>query len=222
MLRRIIRILWNIMAVIGIVTTVYVVVLTTLVYAHAGRNETTAADAIIVMGTAQYNGRPSPVFRARLDHAVDLYHADVAPILITTGGYGRNDRLSEASVGRAYAIARGIPEHAILSEDYGSSSWESLQNVAILAQHYDVQRVVLVSDPFHMLRLELMAQTLGMEASSSPTRTSPISRRPVAEFFYVLREVGGITTHGLLQVTDSLGRTAAVLQGHLRSVSNIL
>lgn len=210
------------MAVVGVMTTVYVIALTTLVYAHAGRDEVASADAIVIMGTAQYNGRPSPVFRARLDHAVALYHAGVAPILITTGGYGRNDRLSEASVGRAYAIARGVPEHAILSEEYGGSSWESLQNVAALAQHYDVKRVVLVSDPFHMLRLELMAQTLGLEPLSSPTRTSPISRRPVAEFFYVLREVGGITTHGLLQVTDSLGRTAALLQSHLRSVSSML
>lgn len=207
------------MALVGILTTVYVVVLTALIYVHAGRNEVASADAIVVMGTAQYNGRPSPVFRARLDHAIALYRAGVAPILITTGGYGRDDRYSEASVGRAYAIARGVPEHAILSEDYGSSSWESLQNVAILARHYDVQRVVLVSDPFHMLRLELMAQTLGLESLSSPTRTSPISRRPAAEFFYVLREVGGITTHGLLQVTDSLEQTAARLHGHLQSVS---
>lgn len=210
------------MAVVGIVTTVYVIVLTTLVYVQAGRDEVARADAIVVMGTAQYNGRPSPVFRARLDHAIELYHAGVAPILITTGGHGRNDRLSEASVGRAYAIARGVPEHAILSEDYGGSSWESLQNVATLAQYYDVQRIVLVSDPFHMLRLELMARSLGLESLSSPTRTSPISRRPAAEFFYVLREVGGITTYGFLQMTDSLERTAAVLQGHLRSVSGTL
>lgn len=210
------------MAVVGIVATVYVVALVTLIYAHAGRDEITSADAIIVMGTAQYNGRPSPVFRARLDHAVALYHAGVAPLLITTGGYGHNDFLSEASVGRSYAVARGVPEHAVLSEEYGSSSWESLQNVATLAQHYDVQRVVLVSDPFHMLRLELMAETLGLESLSSPTRTSPISRRPAAEFFYVLREVGGITTHGLLRMTDSLGRTAAVMEGHPQSVSNTL
>lgn len=202
--RRGFELIRNLMALLGVFTTVYVVGLTLIIFWQAERDEAQPVDAIVVLGTAQYNGRPSAVLRARLDHAVSLYTQGVAPVLVTTGGAGRDPRFTEAGVGRAYAISRGVPEEAILSEEDGASSWESLQNVAALLQARGWRRIVLVSDPFHMTRLKLMARGLGLEPSASPTRTSPISRRPVTEMFYVLREVAGVTVFGLTQAAETI------------------
>ncbi len=178
--------------------TLFVVVFFALVgriYLEGRRDEAAPADAIVVLGTAQYNGVPSPVLRARLDHALALYRQGVAPLIITTGGHGRDPRFSEGGVGRAYLEARGVPAEALLAEEAGESSWQSLKNVAELAAPQGVRRVVVVSDPFHMARLKLMARDLGFEVLGSPTRTSPISRSPLQELFYVLREAAGILVY---------------------------
>ena len=194
----------NLMALLGVFTTVYVVGLALIIFWQAARDEAQPVDAIVVLGTAQYNGRPSTVLRARLDHAIGLYNQGVAPVLVTTGGSGRDPRFTEGGVGRTYAIGQGVPAAAILSEEDGASSWESLQNVAALLEARGWRRIVLVSDPFHMTRLKLMALGLGLEPSASPTRTSPISRRPAAEMFYVLREVAGVTVFGLTQAAENI------------------
>ena len=179
----------------------YVIGLIGIIYFQAGRDEASPADAIVVLGTAQYNGRPSSVLRARLDHAIELYKSGIAPTFVTTGGYGRDPSFSEGGVGRDYASARGVPENVILAEEEGTNSLESLQAVATMLIARGERRVVLVSDPFHMARLKLMASSLGLEPLASPTRTSPISRRPLSELFYVLREVASVTVYSVSRVS---------------------
>ncbi|HYN89699.1 MAG TPA: YdcF family protein [Ardenticatenaceae bacterium] len=202
-MRTIGRLLWNLLALLGLASLLYVALMVVLVYRQAARDEAAAADAIVVLGTAQWNGRPSPVLRARLDHALSLYQDGLAPLMVTTGGYGRDRRFSEAGVGRDYLLARGVPPEAILTEEVGSSSWESLVAASELLEPLGARRVLLVSDPFHMRRLKLMSAQLGLQPMASPTRTSPISRRPSLEFSYVLREVVSLTYHGLgLQATN--------------------
>ncbi len=189
------RTLWNLLAFVGVMAICYSAGLLLLIYVQSGQDEATPADAIVVLGTAQWNGRPSPVLRARLDHAITLYQQGLAPLLVTTGGKGRDPRFSEGGVGQAYAAARGVPASVILAEEAGETSWESLRNVAAMLHARDLRRIVVVSDPFHMMRLKLMARELGLEPFASPTRTSPISRSQRAELFYMLREAGGVTVH---------------------------
>lgn len=151
-------------------------------------DEVRPADAIVVLGAAHYDGRPSPVLRARLDHALELYRAGVADVLVMTGGTAPGDTVSEAVVGKRYAVRRGVPEEAVLTERVGMTSLQSMEAVAELMRRHDLESAVLVSDPFHMLRLRLLALRVGIRARSSPTRTSPISRSPAEERRYVLRE----------------------------------
>ncbi|MDQ3388691.1 MAG: YdcF family protein [Gemmatimonadota bacterium] len=146
------------------------------------------AGAIVVLGAAQYNGRPSPVLEARLSHAIELYRRGVADTLIMTGGTAPGDTVSEAMVGKRYAARHGVPAGAILTEERGLTSLESMQAVAGLMEGHDLRSAVLVSDPFHMLRLRLLALRVGIRANTSPTRTSPISRNPAEERRFVLRE----------------------------------
>lgn len=151
-------------------------------------DEAEPAGAIVVLGAAQYDGKPSPVLRARLDHAVSLYRRGVADTLIMTGGTGPGDTVSEALVGKRYAAKAGIPESSILTEQEGLTSLQSMRGVAALMERHGLRSAVLVSDPFHMLRLRLLALRVGIRARSSPTRSSPISANPEEERRYVLRE----------------------------------
>ena len=158
------------------------------IYVYGLRDEARKADAIVVLGAAQYNGKPSPVLRARLDHAIGLYQRGLASTLIFTGGVGVGDTVSEAAVGRRYAAAAGVPADAILTEGSGATSVESLKAATRIMASHDLDSAILVSDPFHMLRLRLLAWHLGVTAHSSPTRTSPISRDSNEEWRHVLRE----------------------------------
>jgi uncharacterized SAM-binding protein YcdF (DUF218 family) len=160
------------------------------IYGYGRRDFARPADAIVVLGAAQYDGRPSPVLRARLDHAVRLYDQGIAPILITTGGVGVGDTVSEAVVGRRYAVRMGVPAGAILTERGGLRTVESMQAVADLMRERGLRSAVLVSDPFHALRLRILASRLGISAVTSPTRTSPISADPAEEWRHVVRESG--------------------------------
>lgn len=137
---------------------------------HTGR-----VDAIVVMGAAQYDGRPSPQLQARLDHVVRIYNEGVAPLVVVTGGNRPGDRFTEAESSADYLIDHGVPANVILSEDTGSTSWTSLSNVAELARSRGIGTVVLVSDPYHSLRIKLMAEQLGLRAFTSSTTTSPVN-----------------------------------------------
>jgi uncharacterized SAM-binding protein YcdF (DUF218 family) len=152
------------------------------------RDEARPAAAIVVLGAAQYVGRPSPVLRARLDHAIELWQAGLAPKLIVTGGRGEGDTTSEAAVSRRYAIRRGVPDSAIVLENTGRTTRESLRGVAAIMNGQPRRDVILVSDPFHMLRLAIVARRFGLEPLTSPTRTSPISQKREQAWSYVLNE----------------------------------
>lgn len=131
-------------------------------------------DAIVVMGAAQYDGRPSPQLAARLDHVVELWNEGLAPVVVVTGGKRQGDRFTEAAASARYLEARGVPASAILEETEAHNSYDSLVGVHELLQAKGLDRVLLVSDPYHSLRIRLTAEELGMEAYVSPTRTSPV------------------------------------------------
>ena len=152
------------------------------------QDERRPVDAIIVLGAAQYNGRPSPVLRARLDHALGLYRDGLGPIIVVTGGVGLGDTTSEAAVGRNYARKRGVPDSAILEENAGRTTSESMRAVAGMLEARGLQTALLVSDPFHMLRLRILARRFGFTPYTSPTRTSPISPNREARWKYIFSE----------------------------------
>jgi uncharacterized SAM-binding protein YcdF (DUF218 family) len=137
------------------------------------RDDQRPADAIVVLGAAQYNGRPSPVFAARLDHAVSLYIQGFAPILIVTGGKRTGDRTTEAAVARQYALDREVPDSAILVEDRGRTTLESLQAVATIMRRNGLRSAIFVSDRMHMLRVLRIAHDQDVVAYGSPTTRSP-------------------------------------------------
>lgn len=145
------------------------------------------AQAIVVLGAAQYDGRPSPVLRARVDHAIQLWRRGLAPRLIVTGGRGAGDTTTEAAVERRYAIAHGVPVSAIVVESESRSTSESLRKVAAM-MGAGSREVILVSDPFHMLRLSILARRFGLRPRTSPTRTSPISANRAEFWRYTLQE----------------------------------
>ncbi|MGA0920554.1 MAG: YdcF family protein [Gemmatimonadaceae bacterium] len=132
------------------------------------RDRAAPADAIVVLGAAQYSGKPSPVLQARLDQALTLYRRGLAPRVILTGGTAPGDRTSEAAVGRSYLRRAGVPATALLMETEGRTTRTSLTAVATLAAPLEIHRVILVSDPFHLLRARVIATRLGFEALTSP------------------------------------------------------
>jgi uncharacterized SAM-binding protein YcdF (DUF218 family) len=158
---------------------------------YGRRDEAKPADAIVVLGAAQYNGRPSPVLEARLRHAVELYRRGMAKTLIVTGGQAPGDVESEAEVSRRWAVREGVPAASILTTR-GMTTRESMRDVARLMKERGMHEAVLVSDPFHMLRLKLLAREMGLHGLTSPTRTSPISRNPGQERLFLLRESIGL------------------------------
>jgi uncharacterized SAM-binding protein YcdF (DUF218 family) len=146
------------------------------------------ADSIVVLGAAQYDGKPSPVLRARLDHGIDLWNNRMGKILVLTGGKGAGDTTSEADVGRSYARKRGVPDTAILLENKGRTTRESMLGVAELLESRGIKTAILVSDPFHMLRLSIIGRRFGLIPYTSPTRTSPISPNREKRWRYMLGE----------------------------------
>jgi len=156
---------------------------------EAGRRDQAGpADAIIVLGAAQYEGRPSPVLKARLDHAASLWNRGLAPRMIVTGVRGVGDTTSEAAVGRRYLVQRGIPAGSIWMDTEGLTTSQSMVAVRRLLGTKASPSVLIVSDAFHMLRLAILTRRLHMIPLLSPTRTSPISTRPVQQFKYVMAE----------------------------------
>jgi uncharacterized SAM-binding protein YcdF (DUF218 family) len=158
-----------------------------LVVVWSQRDTGRPAHAIVVLGAAQYDGKPSPVLRARVDHAIQLWRRGLAPVMFMTGGRGDGDTTSEAAVERRYAMANGVPSSAILLEEESRSTAESLRKVATVLGK-DARAVILVSDPFHMLRLSILARRFGLRPRTSPTRTSPISENRAEFWRYTLRE----------------------------------
>ncbi|HET8786856.1 MAG TPA: YdcF family protein [Candidatus Limnocylindrales bacterium] len=165
------------------------------IWEQGNRDDRRPADAIVVMGAAQYDGRPSPVFAARLDHAIELYHAGVAPRLIVTGGKREGDRTTEAASARGYAIAHDVPAEAILGEDTSRTTLQSIRRVAALMHTEGLGSAVFVSDPSHMLRVLRMASDEGITAYGSPTRTSPIEQDTVRRLDAIVHELGALAIY---------------------------
>jgi len=146
------------------------------------------AGAIVVLGAAQYNGRPSPVLEARLRHALALYQEGLAPVMVVTGGIGRGDRESEATVGRRWLLEQGVRAEAVVVRPEGSTTAASIAAVADWAEGFQINSVLLVSDPFHTARLRQEARRAGLRGWTSPTRTSPISAGIGVELPYLVAE----------------------------------
>jgi len=134
----------------------------------ADRDEAQAADAIAVFGAAEYDGRPSPVLRARLDHALDLYGRKLAPLMITLGGGDEGDRHSEGGVGHDYLLAHGVPESAIIAETQSGNTEESATRLAGIARTNHLNRVIVVSDGTHLFRIHALCERLGLSVYTSP------------------------------------------------------
>ena len=178
------RIAWG-----GLLVIVAVWIVSVVSVALAARHDgAVPADAIVVLGAAQYNGRPSPVLKARLDHAAGLFHRQLAPRVVVTGGVGAGDSVSEAEVGRRYLLeTAGLPDSAVASENAGRTSEASLRALARDSAAAG-KRVILVSDGFHMLRLGIIARRMGFEAVGSPAPGSPIRASWRRELPYILGE----------------------------------
>ena len=176
--------------VVALVSIAYYAVTLYQVHSTGRGDQARRVDAIVVMGAAQYDGRPSPQLAARLDHAVDLWSAGLGEVLVVTGGNQPGDRFTEAEASANYLIDRGVPAESILQESVGHSSYASLDGVSKMLHDRGLLRVLLVTDPFHSLRSRLIAQELGLVAYVSPTRTSPV--RGSAAMSKELEEAAGV------------------------------
>lgn len=146
------------------------------------------ADAVAVLGAAEYAGKPSPVFQARLDHAADLYKEGFAPFVITTGGTHPGEKFSEGAVGKMYLAKKSVPEEKIMADEESLTTRENIERIAEIAREKNFQKIIIVSDPFHMYRALLLAEKFEINAIPSPTRKSPISENRWLELQYMLRE----------------------------------
>jgi uncharacterized SAM-binding protein YcdF (DUF218 family) len=156
---------------------------------QARREEARPADALVVFGAAEYNGTPSPVFQARLDHAFDLEEQGLASTLITTGGSGGDPHFTEAEVGRDYLVQRGVAERKILADPHSQTTYESVQAVARHLKLRHQSTCIAVSDGFHLYRIKLMFRSQGVTAYASPAPASPIEADPSERTLHSLREM---------------------------------
>lgn len=185
---RVVRALGRLIASVVLAVIAIWAVSMAAVIVFSGIDQARPADSIVVLGAAQYAGRPSPVLKARLDHGIDLWTRGLGKVLVLTGGRGQGDTTSEAEVGRTYARKHGVPDTAMLIENEGRTSRESMLGVADLLQKRGIKTAILVSDPFHMLRLSIIGRRFGLTPYTSPTRTSPISPNREKRWRYMLGE----------------------------------
>ena len=181
----------------GLVVAVAAGAATFRIWQQGGRDEQRPADAIVVLGAAQYDGRPSPVFKARLDHAVELWDRGLAKGFVVTGGKLPGDRTTEAAVARQYAVDHGVPVDAIFGEDEAHNTLESLRSVAGELRSREMRSAIFVSDPTHMLRVLRIADDLGIDAYGSPTTTSPIQQDPMRRAQATIHELGALAVYFL-------------------------
>ena len=174
----------------------YVGVTFVQVWSASRHNDAPQAEAIVVLGAAQYNGRPSKVLEARLEHALDLYRAGLAPMIVVTGGRQAGDRFTESTTGYIWLRSHGVPDAAILKEVKGRNTYESLSAVARFLHPRHVDDVLLVSDASHSLRLRGIAHEVGLDAHVSPERD--VARTRKGEAKALLRETAAVSVGRLL------------------------
>jgi uncharacterized SAM-binding protein YcdF (DUF218 family) len=166
---------WTVLASIGLIAVVVVGWAAITVWRdahHDGAADVAHTDAIIVLGAAQYNGVPSPLFQGRLDHAALLWQEGKADLVITVGSKQSGDRYTEAGSGRTYLMSKGVPADRIVAIDIGHTTYQSLQAAAHEMQRRGLSSALLVSDPWHNARISAMAGDLGLEGYASATWTS--------------------------------------------------
>jgi len=169
---------------------------------YATRNEARPADAIAVFGAAEYDGRPSPVLRARLDHGLDLYQEKLAPLIITLGGGSPSDLHSEGGVGRDYLMAHGVPDSAIIAETESDDTEQSARRLAAIARENHLKSIVVVSDGTHLFRVHAVCSSLGLNVFTSPrpelrplpfrVRVNRITHEIVSYSYWRLKQAMGI------------------------------
>lgn len=174
-------------AVVGL-ALILVLVTATRVWWFARQDDRRVSDAIVVLGAAQFDGRPSSVFTARLVHARDLWKDDVAPRIITVGGNRAGDRFTEATAGRRWLTQHGVPAGRIVAVGTGTDTLTSVEAVDAAMQQRGWSTAVVVTDPWHALRTRSMASDQGIDVAMSPTRQGPAVRQRSTEFRYIARE----------------------------------
>jgi uncharacterized SAM-binding protein YcdF (DUF218 family) len=178
------------------------------VWEVARLDERQPADAVIVLGAAQYDGEPSSIFAFRLRHAEALYEDGLAPRIVTTGGNRVGDAYTEAESGRRYLIERGVPPEDVIAVQEGSDTLLSLQAVAARADQDGWRSALVVSDPWHSLRARIMARDSGLKAWTSPTRSGPVVQTRETQLRYIIRETAALLYYRLTNAsvdTESSG-----------------
>lgn len=166
----------------------------------------TVADAIVVMGAAQYNGTPSAVFAARLDRAAELFDQGSAPLVATVGAGRSGDAFTEAEAGRRYLAAQGLPEDALLAVPLGGDTLGSVRALADEMEDRGLSSVIIVSDPWHLARSRMMARDAGLVVQVSPVTTGPATADAV-ELRYIGRELLGMVYYRLFGGSSGAGTT---------------
>jgi uncharacterized SAM-binding protein YcdF (DUF218 family) len=183
------RTVWNVAAIAASVLVIYVAYLTVRIQQQSVREEARPADVILVLGAAEYRGRPSPVLRARLDHALALYQDRMAPHILTTGGAGGDPVFTEGAVGRSYLIGRGVPSEAIVVETEGESTVHSIALAGEILRRMGLRSVIVVSDGYHIYRVKEMLRAQGLEVYGSPRKE--LNPDPLREQWnYVKQAIG--------------------------------
>ena len=167
----------------------YLVYVSVQIGDQSTRDEARPADAILVLGAAEYRGRPSPVLKARLDHALSLYRSKMAPSLITTGGAGGDPDYTEGGVGRSYLIEHNVPSEAIVVEPEGETTAHSIAAAGEIMQRMGLKSCILVSDGYHIYRAKKMLEFQGITVYGSPRQSSP--RGEAAEWWLYFRQSVG-------------------------------
>jgi uncharacterized SAM-binding protein YcdF (DUF218 family) len=162
------RIAWAVAGAVVLAAVGWVMWVDRQIHYFADRNEARPADAIAVFGAAEYDGRPSPVLRARLDHALALYQEKIAPLVITLGGGDPADRHSEGGVGHDYLMAHGVPDAAIIAETTSDNTEESAKRLAVIARANHLNDIVVVSDGTHLFRVHALCSAMGLNVFTSP------------------------------------------------------
>ena len=157
------------------VVLAWIIAVYCMVSRQADQDESRQADAIVVFGAAEYAGRPSPVYRARLDHAYTLFRQGMAPLIITTGGGAQDPRFTEGGVGRDYLVSRGVPDRNVIAETLSADTSQSASRVANILRANGLHSCLAVSDGYHMFRVKQMLNREGIRAYASPR---PDSRLP--------------------------------------------
>lgn len=190
MLRGIARVVVRVVGVVVLLAVVVLAAVAARVWWVARQDDRRASDAIVVLGASQYDGRPSAIFAARLEHAGQLWKDHVAPVVITVGGNQPGDRFTEAVAGRRWLDQHGVPKSKVVAVPTGRDTLASLRAVADTMHARGWSSAVVVTDPWHSLRARTMARDLGIAAVTSPTRTGPVVDDRGLEARYIVRETG--------------------------------